>query len=335
MPKISVIMPIYNSEKYIRQAANSVINQTFQDFELLAIYDSGTVDKSIEILNEYASFDNRIIPIDMKENKGMVKALNYGIKIAKGDYIARMDSDDISLPNRFEEQLKVLESTDISILGTAVEAFGDISGKDKVTLENSFLKDINKLSKDDVEKTIFSECIVAHPTVMMKKSIFRTLSGYDENFKEAEDYDLWFRALKDGYKFGSICKKMLKYRVHSESKGKQAGSIIEYNIFAKLRYLDLLDYKKDKLKYLIWGASNGGKITHETLNNKLINGEMLGFIDKYKSGYFNDIKIYDPVQIKDLNFDYIFIATTPGKKDAEEYLSKLGYKFINNYAYIL
>ena len=128
-PKISVVMAVYNGERHLREAIDSILNQTFADFEFVIIDDAST-DRSGRILQEYAGKDKRIVIIGNETNMGLSKSLNKGIRLTKGEYIARMDADDISFPDRFEKQVKFLDDhNDIGILGTHYLQM-DIGGKD-------------------------------------------------------------------------------------------------------------------------------------------------------------------------------------------------------------
>src|SRR5688500_15226048 len=120
-PAISVVMSAYNSDKYIAKAIESILNQTFKDFEFIIIND-GSKDESLKIIKRYGKKDKRIVLIDNKKNLGLIKSLNKGLKIAKGKYIARMDSDDIAMPQRFKIQLDYLDKNrNIFLVGTSFE----------------------------------------------------------------------------------------------------------------------------------------------------------------------------------------------------------------------
>lgn len=135
MAKVSVVMPVYNSEKYLKESIESILNQSYSDLEFIIIND-GSTDNSFKIIKEYAKLDKRINVIS-RENKGIVYSLNEAIRLAKGEYIARMDADDISAPKRIEKQISFLKShRDIDILGTQVKVVGNISNDIKEKNEN-------------------------------------------------------------------------------------------------------------------------------------------------------------------------------------------------------
>lgn len=203
MPKISVVMPAYNSEKYIAEAIESILNQTFTDFEFIIIND-GSTDRTEEIILSYN--DERIVYLKNEKNMGIVYTLNRGLDTAKGEYIARMDSDDISLPTRFEEQIEYLEKhPEITVLGTAINIFGEEID------EYTFI--FSRNPKKSKAELLFSPSL-AHPTVMIKKSVIDINNlRYKETFAGLEDSMLWWQISH----FGEICsleKPLLNYRQH-------------------------------------------------------------------------------------------------------------------------
>jgi len=197
---ITVAMSVYNAEKYIEETIESILVQTYENFELIIIND-GSTDGSLEIINKYKKIDKRIILIN-RENKGLVTSLNECIEKANGEYIVRMDADDICLPSRFEEQLKFMQENQLSLCGTWVETFDE---------KNSINIWTYPEGHTDILFRSFFMSSFAHPSVMIKKNVFDTLKY--EN-KVAEDYKLWCDILANGYKTGNIQKVLLKYRLH-------------------------------------------------------------------------------------------------------------------------
>ncbi len=201
-PSISVLMSVYNGEKYLSEAIESVLNQTYKDFEFIIIND-GSSDNSLEIIKKYQSQDERIVLIS-RENKGLVASLNEGIEKAKGKYIARMDADDICLSTRFEEQFMFMEKQlDVVVCGSWIRIFAN-NKKDKIAKYYSNDKQIKS-------NLLISSCF-AHPSVMIRKDSFtKNNIYYNEKFKHAEDYYLWIQLAKTG-KFANIPKVLLNYR---------------------------------------------------------------------------------------------------------------------------
>lgn len=205
-PKISVVMSVYNAELYLSDAIKSILNQTYNNFEFIIIND-GSTDKSLEIMEGFVRQDSRIVLIS-RGNKGLITSLNEGIKKAKGKYIARMDADDISLPIRFEEQIKFMEENeDIGVCGSWVEAFADDSTQIlRFPSDNSMLKTL-----------LFFNTSFAHPTVIIRRDLLTRYNiFYNKAFIGTEDYELWIR-LSDYTKFSTIPKILLRYRVLESS----------------------------------------------------------------------------------------------------------------------
>lgn len=197
-PRISVIMPAYNAEKYIAQAIESILNQTFKDFEFIIIND-GSTDNTVKIINQYQ--DERIILINNEKNKGLVPSLNQGLKLASGEYIARMDADDISLPDRFMKQIKYMDKhPKIGVLGSWFHIFGEEINRIETKLKSPKLADMIETSP------------VGHPTAMLRKKFFdKYYLQYDPAYTHAEDYELWTRVIKF-MKIANLPEVLLNYR---------------------------------------------------------------------------------------------------------------------------
>ncbi len=205
-PPITVLMPVYNGETYLREAIESVLDQTFPDFEFI-IFDDGSTDGSLEIIRDYD--DKRINLIQNRRNVGIAGNLNRGISLARGKYILRMDADDICLPGRFEEQFKFMETNrDVAVCGAWVEFIG----KKIKWLTGNILKD--PTHPEEIRCYFLFNCVLKHPTVIIRKEVFQQEGYlYDEKVNRAEDYDLWVRVSKK-YDLANLSKVLLKYRVH-------------------------------------------------------------------------------------------------------------------------
>lgn len=211
-PMISVVMSVYNGELYLDEAIESILNQTYKDFEFIIIND-GATDKSLEIIEKYKNQDDRIVLIS-RENKGLIASLNEGIEKARGKYIARMDADDISLPKRFEEQVEFMESENIDICGgnyLSINSDGSL-----------FSLNLTPQSHELCTLSLVSKVPFAHPTVMMRKEFLdkHALKYGQSNFQKAEDLDLWIRMHEKGAKFGNVSELILKYRILENSLSK-------------------------------------------------------------------------------------------------------------------
>lgn len=185
-PLVSVVLPVYNSEKYLLEAVESILKQTFGDFELI-IVDDGSTDNSANILDNIE--DPRIIRLRNEKNSGLVVSLNRGIGIASGKYIARMDADDISLPNRLEKQVKYLEAhLEVGVLGTGILTRVEV---DPVQ-EGAAMFPIQEMC---IRWMLCFRSAIAHPTVMYRRELVVENDLYCQEFLYAEDYDLWVRLL--------------------------------------------------------------------------------------------------------------------------------------------
>lgn len=203
---ISVIMSVYNDSKYLKESIESVLNQTYQNFEFI-IVDDFSSDISLSIIKEYVKKDHRVKLIRNKNNLGLAASLNKAWKIAKYDYIARMDSDDICFKNRFSEQMNyLLENPNISIIGTSVEYINE---------NNQVISTVNRPETDiEIKNTLIKKNCMIHPSVILKKEVLITCNGYIEKLKNAaEDYDLWLNAMNKNYEFYNLQKPLLQYRI--------------------------------------------------------------------------------------------------------------------------
>jgi hypothetical protein len=193
---------------YLRLAIESVLNQTFSNFEFLIAIDDPDNCEHVRIMQEYVKKDPRIIWYVNKENLGLPKSLNELISRSKGKYIARMDADDISLPERFEKQVQYLESNKkVGILGAQVYKMnedGEIYGS--VRLPSS-----EKCIKIYIENGVMPIC---HPSWLVRKEVYKILKGY-RNVPYSEDFDFVLRAFKNGVVIANLSEPLLKYRIHS------------------------------------------------------------------------------------------------------------------------
>ena len=211
-PLISVVLPVYNGKKYLADAIDSILLQTFVNFELIII-DDGSTDGSQHVLRGYERSDARV-RLTVRENRGLATTLNDSLKIARGAWIARMDQDDIALPHRFVRQLQWLEQTGADICGTWVRRFGT-SDKRVVRLRQT---------DEAIKMEMLFRSPLAHPTVMMRTALVQKLR-YDRAWEKAEDYDLWERAAEAGLKMTNLPEVLLLYRVHSEQISSRTVSL--------------------------------------------------------------------------------------------------------------
>ena len=204
-PAISIILPVYNAEAYVREAVESILAQTFTDFELIIIND-GSTDGSEAILRELAARDTRIVLVE-RPNGGLVLALNDGLEMARADLIARMDADDVAMPERFAFQhARMVEEPELAVLGSFIRVMNKAGNV--IRLREYPLTP--KAAARHVEK----DCPVIHPAVMMRRDAVLEAGGYRKAFLHAEDYELWLRMIDLGYAIANLSQPLLNYRVH-------------------------------------------------------------------------------------------------------------------------
>jgi glycosyltransferase involved in cell wall biosynthesis len=200
-------MPAFNAAEFLDEAVTSILDQTFRDFEFIIIND-GSTDQTPSILERYQKADQRI-RLYHQENKGIIAALNRGCRLARGQYIARMDADDISLPHRLERQLDYIEHhPEIGILGTWIHKIaqdGSVVGRWSPSPNLNVLK----------WKHFFGGC-VCHPSVLMRRSVLEKINYYREGSAPIEDEDLWLRASAIT-EFGNVPETLFKYRTWTGS----------------------------------------------------------------------------------------------------------------------
>jgi len=201
MPKISVILPVYNAQGFLEESVASILAQDFSDFELI-VMDDGSTDSSLQILK--AIPDPRII-LHSEKKTGLTKLLNMGIGLAAGEYIARMDADDISAPNRFSRQLKALEADPgLAAVGCWYHI---VDGSGKILAERT-----PPTSPAEIKDKFFSSAPIAHPAAMFRKNALLSVGGYDEEFECSQDRDLFLRLLHK-WRLGVVPEFLFSLRV--------------------------------------------------------------------------------------------------------------------------
>lgn len=208
-PVVSVVMPVWNGEKYLVAAVDSILAQTFTDFELIVV-DDGSTDDTAKILKSY---DDPRLRIEGLDHAGIVVALNHGLAKARGNWIARQDADDISSPQRFAKQWQALNAQPQAVLShTDVEYIGENSqaaGRARFPRSRSF-----------TALRLCYQCPIAHSTVMFNKAAAVAAGGYLPEERHAEDFSLWGRLLTRG-EFIGLPERLLQFRLHAQSVSQQ------------------------------------------------------------------------------------------------------------------
>lgn len=211
-PLVSVIMPVYNAEDFLEQAIQSIIKQTYKNWELIII-DDASVDNSWKIITKFVKdFPEKIHAIRLKKNlnKGGDACANIGIRQAKGKYIARMDADDVAHPRRLEKQVSFLQKyPNIFLVGSqawVIDRQGNNLGEKNLPLTH-----------DGIYKQFFTFNPLIHPTIMFRKNLIKTKLFYQIKFSANNDLLTFFILLDNKYRFANLKAKLLKYRIHGEN----------------------------------------------------------------------------------------------------------------------
>ncbi len=276
--EISVIMPVYNGADYLVDAVDSIIGQTYQDFELVIINDCST-DDTEEIIQSY--HDKRIVYLKNEENLGVARTLNRGLDIAKGEYIARMDADDIARPERLLIQKDYMEShPEVDVLATSSQSFNEAG----VLFEGHTSTDEEILKLD----FLFS-CGICHPTVMMKRETLERLNlRYDHDFNKVEDYDLWCRMIDLGCVIRSIDKILLDHRLHAN----QVTSVYSPDMFRKLKKIHARTFDNIGVDYTKEELDNFCSCSHDAEGDSVDYKELCTLLEKVlNSGAYNQNKM--------------------------------------------
>ena len=247
-PNISVILPVYNGQMYLHEALESIVNQTYMDFELIAI-DDGSKDLSLSILAECARHDKRVHVHSQSQNMGLAEALNLGLRLAQGKYVARMDSDDISLLDRLARQVDYLEKhPKIGVLGTQmriIDQSGTVIGQYSVPVLHN-----------QIAWALLFEHSFAHPTVMLQKRLLEKAGGYNPLFYTAQDHELWTRLLWDT-RFANLPETLLCYRSHHQSTSSAQADMQRANVLLARQMLASRVLEKNvSLAIISWMAQS-------------------------------------------------------------------------------
>jgi len=213
-PTFSVILPVFNGERYLRTAIESILSQSYHDYEFIII-DDGSTDKSRKVIDSFS--DKRIIKIVQKKNLGLISTLNHGLKIAQGNYIARMDQDDLSDPSRLEKQLKALQSSgELAVVGSLYAAIDENSKFITVAAQ--------PIGIHDIRFGLTSQNCFGHGSIVIDRSkIPSELLKYPEEYEHAEDYALWVMLSYQNIKMYNVPEILYSWRYHSRSISNTAS----------------------------------------------------------------------------------------------------------------
>lgn len=315
VPAVSVLMSVYKEKpEWLEESINSILNQTFKDFEFIIINDNPEGVEQKEVLDKYQKLDDRIIVVQNPHNIGLTKSLNIGLKLARGKYIARMDADDISLPSRFEKQVECMDKDEsIGIVGSWIEHFG-LKSK------------IEKKSENDYELKIdmFFSAPFDHPATMMRKSVL-VANGitYDETLRYSQDRMLWFEMSKFS-SFYNIQEVLFKHRsnegqvscLHRREQLNYASQVRRLQIEYYLRCLKFSEINLSQID-----VSCISKIRRYRDLNKLEQIDILK-LNKIVNILFLSLKSYDFLSLMYFLFSFEYLRVGWKMKDFARVLYK-------------
>lgn len=335
MPDISVLMSVYNGEEFINESIDSILNQTYQDFEFIIVND-GSTDRTRDIIESYD--DERIKLYNFEANQGVGPALNYGLSKARGKYIAKADADDIFISSRLEEQKDYLDkNNDVALVGGLIEFFPH---NENVKLSNRYkifksIKEINKnrnLQAEDIAEKLYWYCCMNHTTIMGYKKIIEEV-GYI-NLAMGTDYNLFYKLNKKGYKMVNLNKVFAKMRVTNTSITAQNREFYYRKSLFLIKKEEIYKLFGQSNGVYIWGAGSMGRnLLYALRENNLA---VKGFIDRDNKKVGNKIKgkeIFssDIIRRNVSENKKIIVASQPGKFDIANYLDDKGFIHLRDY----
>lgn len=318
---VSVILPFYNCEETLELSIESIQRQTYDTFEFILV-DNNSTDRSLQIAAECAAKDSRIVLLS-EPHQGIVPALNTGIEHAKGKYIARMDADDISSPERLERQYEYLEKhSDTGLVASKVNYVGN------ETLNAGFFKYVkwnNRiLSHEDISLNRFVESPVVHPTVMFRKELVDKYGAYLDGFFP-EDYELWLRFLYHGVKMHKISEYLLDWK-DSETRLTRSDDRYSTRAFFKIKSKYLYEWLQENNRFfpevVVWGAGRRSRERFKLLYNLGVRPKF--FIDLRANPSKNVIE-YKLTPPTGNNFIVSYVANRNARKKIKKFLTNLGY----------
>jgi len=336
--ELTALMSVYNGEEFVAEAIESILAQTYSDFEFVIVND-GSTDKTREIIERFR--DSRIKLFNLEQNRGVGRALSFGLSKIQSKYLVKVDADDISLPTRFAEQKEYLDThPEISVVGSFVEFFPhNESVKNSArfqTFQTVINKEINSLVDwKDISARMYWYCAMTHPTMMGRTDVLKKV-GY-EDFPMGTDYNLFYKLNKLGFKMANIPKVLVKMRVSDTSITATKNEIFFRESVYRIKKEEITRLLNNSEDVYIWGAGSMGQNLFYALNINGFGLKVKGFIDSDQSKQGKKIldkEIYSPQilgQVCPEGKAKVIVASQPGKFAIVSYLEGLGYKHLEDY----
>jgi glycosyltransferase involved in cell wall biosynthesis len=321
--RVSVLLPVFNAEKTLPEALDSLLAQTLSDFEIIAV-DDGSTDGSTDLLFAYAKKDKRVKVIT-RDHQGIVPTLKTAFEQASAPYLARMDADDVCLPDRFKLQAELLdERSDIAVVGCLV---GPVPGEAIGGGYIEYFRWINELVEpDQIADNVFVESPMAHPSVMFRRGPYTSIGGYQDH-RWPEDYDLWLRMHLAGYRFAKVPQVLVQWR---DYPGRTSRRNPRYDVDAffeaKAFYLAQGPLKGVE-KVVIWGAGRTTRQRAAFLHQYGVEFSAYVDVDPKKIGHVvHGVPVISPEDLTqyDSNLILPFVAKWGAREDIRERLIAMG-----------
>jgi len=312
-PRLSVLMPCRDAAEHLRQAIRSLSQQTFSDFEVIAVNDGSRDDTGVE-LERWAASDSRV-RVTHQDRRGLAEALELGSRLCRGKLLARADADDVVHARRFEEQVQLMDTRpDIAAAGTYVRYF---PWEDVGVGGRRYQRWLNGLSEpESLARDIFVECPIAHPTLIVRRDVFEQVGGYRSN-GWPEDYDLILRLHRSGAQLANL-PRIRHYWRESNDRASRIDPRYSADAFRRCKIHHL---RKSVLKDLdavgIWGAGRVGKDFARALTDQGVNVTRFFDIDPRKIGQeVYGVKVHEASEISRFRDEYLLVVVgAPGARE--------------------
>ena len=300
-PLVSVVLPVRNGGKFLKPAVNSILSQTFENLELILIDDHST-DAAVSALDK----SDLRLKIHKSNGKGVINACNTGFGFCRGQFIARMDADDISLPGRLHCQLDYLDRhPDVDIAGSCVEIFSDQGIQGGLKRYQTWLNSVRE--PDQVHRQIFIESPLPNPGVMFRLAALKQLRGYQDN-GWPEDYDLFLRADAANMRMGKPAPVLLRWREH-ESRLTHTDPLYQREKFMQAKTHYLVRHRLEGQAVIIWGAGPTGRLMYDLIIAE--GGKVEGFIEVHPrriGGQKRGLPVWPTDKIENLGNAMLLVA---------------------------
>ena len=332
---LTALLSVYNGERYLPETIESILSQTYREFQFIIVND-GSTDNTLDILEYYKRLDQRIIIYNLNENQGVGAALNFGLSKVRTKYIAKVDSDDLYDKKRFEKQISFIENNpQISVVGSKIEFFTDkldiIQTERYRNAKNNIEKQVNSiLTQEDMNEKIYWFWCLIHSTIMAKTEILKSV-GYDKNLKICEDYNLFYKLNKLGYKMTNIDEVLAKIRIRDNSTSASNIETYFYNVF-EIKKVEIENILNNNNETYIWGAGGTGIGVYDEIVTRGYN--IHGFIDSNIDRHgekINNVTIYSPSVLTEDRNKNVIVASDPGRFVICDFLNNMGYKHLENF----